>query len=477
MKKLISMLMALVMIVAICAGCGAGGNTPAATPDTPNTPSQGQEQTPGQAEPESGYQVVSDQAFGGAIKYDPTLPVNNGEEITIDYWLWTSDAVWQAVMDEYMAIHPNVHINIINNPWDDYFVKLPVALSGKDGPAMFNMHPSYTDLIINSMAPYDIPLADMQADYSGVDSHIVDGKVHFLDIGYMTGSIFYNADYWAEAGLTDEDIPATWDEFFELAKKLTVKDETGKIVRAGWNCQGYVNSNYIMGLNYQLGQYLFEDDMVTPDINNEANVKIMNMLLDAYNCGEISTLDFTDEALVSFVTGQTAMISSWGWLNDYIPANVPGFNFGVFEIPVFDVDNYHAYNRTNAECTFGINANAPADQQAVAQDIVRFFLANDEAMINVDLAYSCFPSKKCLAENERILSNKALAAIKDHIDEYIYPGALSSTFETNLKIMEQDVFYNGMSVEDALQKCEDAIAADLEMENFVSIENQYVPKH
>jgi len=477
MKKLISMLMALVMIVAICAGCGAGGNTPATTPNTPNTPSQGQEQTPGQVEPESGYQVVSDQAFGGAIKYDPTLPVNNGEEITIDYWLWTSDAVWQAVMDEYMAIHPNVHINIINNPWEDYFVKLPVALSGKDGPAMFNMHPSYTDLVVNSMAPYAIPLADMQADYNGVDSHIIDGNVYFLDIGYMTGSIFYNADHWAEAGLTEADIPATWDEFFEVAKKLTVKDETGKITRAGWNCQGYVNSNYIMGLNYQLGQYLFEDDMVTPDINNEANVRIMNMLLDAYNCGEISTLDFTDEALVSFVTGQTSMISSWGWLNDYILANAPDLNFGVFEVPVFDVNNYHAYNRTNAECTFGINANASPEQQAVAQDIVRFFLANDEAMINVDLAYSCFPSKKSLADNEKIISNKALAAVKDHIDEYIYPGALSSTFETNLKIMEQDVFYNGMSVEDALQKCEDAIAADLEMENFVSIENQYVPKH
>jgi hypothetical protein len=42
--------------------------------------------------------------------------------------------------------------------------------------------------------------------------------------------------------------------------------------------------------------------------------------------------------------------------------------------------------------------------------------------------------------------------------------------------MEQDVFYNGMSVEDALQKAEDAIAQDLEMENFVSLEYDYQPK-
>ncbi len=415
------------------------------------------------------------EVFGDAIKYDPSVPVNNGEEITIDFWLWTSDAIWQAVMDKYMAIHPNVHINIINNPWDDFFVKLPVALSSNEGPALFNMHPSYANLMINLMEPYDIPIEDLEADYNGIEAHVIDGKVYFIDIGYMTGSIFYNKVFWDEAGLTDEDIPATWDEFFDLARKLTVKDESGKIVRAGWNCQNYVNSNYIMGLNYQLGQYLFEDDMKTADINNEADIKIMNMILDAYKGGDISTIDFTDEALVSFVTGQTAMISSWGWLNDYIVANAPGFEFGVFEVPVFDKDNIYAYNRLNAEATFGISASAPADQKAVAQDIVKFFLADDESMISADLGYSCFPSKKSLAENEQIMTNKALAAIKDHISQYIYPGSLSSTFETNLKIMEEDVFYNGMSVEDALQKAEDAINADLEMEDFTSIENQYTP--
>ena len=456
MKRLLVLLLTAVMVLGLV-GCGAQpASEPAAEIETAAYPTE-----------------LSDKAFGGAVKYDPELPVNNGEEITLDYWLWTSDAIWQAVMDQYMEMHPNVHINVINNPFDEYFVKLPVAISSEDGPALFNVHPSYTDLIINSMAPYTIPVEELQADYNGVDAHIIDGKVYFIDIGYMTGSIFYNTDYWAEAGLTDEDIPTTWSEFFEVAKKLTVKDADGKITRAGWNCQSYVNSNYIMGLNYQQGQLLFEEDMKTADINNEANVKIMNMLLDAYNSGDISTLDYTDEALVSFATGQTAMISSWGWLNDYMIANFPDINFGVFEVPVFDENDVYAYNRLNAESTFGISANAPADQQAVAQDIVRFFLASDECMIAADLGYSTFPSKKCLADNEQIMSNMALASVKDHFDKYLYPGSLSSTFETNLKIMEQDVFYNGVPVEEALQKAEDAINADLAMEDFTSIEDQY----
>lgn len=467
MKKIIALLLAAIMVLSLAAcgqssGSGAAAQSPAA-----------EEQAAAAA---SYNDDLSDQAFGGAVKYDPAKPVNNGEPITIDYWLWTSDAIWQDVMNQYMAIHPNVTINIINNPFDDYFVKLPVALSGSDGPTIFNMHPSYMNLVGSFLAPYAIPLDQLQADFDGVDAHVIDGKVYFLDMGYMTGSIFYNKAHWAEAGLTEADIPKTWDEFFEVAKKLTVKDESGKIVRAGWNCQGYVNSNYIMGLNYQQGQYLFEDDMKTADINNEANVKIMEMLVDAYASGDISTLDFTDEALVSFVTGQTSMISSWGWLNDYAVVNAPDLDFGVFEVPVFDTNNIYAYNRTNAESTFAINANASAEQQAVAQDIVRFFLANDEAQITANLGYSTFPAKKSLASDERILTNKALASVSEHIDQYIYPGALSATFETNLKIMEQDVFYNGMAIADALQKAEDAINADLAMEEFTSIENQYQPK-
>lgn len=457
MKKFLTVLLAVACAFTLVA-CGSGSDS-----DT------------GSGTTTTAYPTeLSDKAFGHTIKYDPELPVNNGEEITIDYWLWTSDAIWQSVVDAYTEIHPNVHINIVNNNFDDFFVKLAVAIGDESGPTLFNMHVSNEDLVINNMAPYAIPVEELEADYNGVEDHIKeDGNVYYLDIGYMTGSIFYNKTMWSEAGLTDADIPKTWDEFFEVAKKLTVKDASGNITRAGWNCQGYVNSNYIMGVGYQLGQGLFEDDMKTADINNEANIKIMQMLLDNINSGEITNMDFTNEALVSFATGGTAMISSWGWLNDYLVANFPDVDFGVFEIPVFDTENVYAYNRTNTESTMGINANATEAQQAVAQDFVRFFLANDECMTKVDLGYSTFPSKKALVDNEEIMANKALASVKDHISQYVNPGSLPATFETNLKIMEEDVFYNGMDIAEALQKAEDAINDDLAETDFVSIENQY----
>ncbi|WP_416387469.1 extracellular solute-binding protein [Dorea amylophila] len=41
---------------------------------------------------------------------------------------------------EYEKIHPNVKINIINNPWDGFWTKLPLALQkGSEGPTLFNV--------------------------------------------------------------------------------------------------------------------------------------------------------------------------------------------------------------------------------------------------------------------------------------------------------------------------------------------------
>ena len=88
----------------------------------------------------------------------------------------------------------------------------------------------------------------------------------------MTSLIFYNADYWAEAGLTEADIPRTWDEFRELAKKLTKYDANGDIQVAG-----FVPNNILgvfwLDLHYQLGGKLYGEGAQTVDWNNEAGRK------------------------------------------------------------------------------------------------------------------------------------------------------------------------------------------------------------
>lgn len=45
-----------------------------------------------------------------------------------------------------------------------------------------------------------------------------------VPMGYAPTSVWYNTDMWKAAGLTDKDIPTTWDQLLEVAKKLTKSD-------------------------------------------------------------------------------------------------------------------------------------------------------------------------------------------------------------------------------------------------------------
>lgn len=447
-KKMVATMMAAVMAVTVLNGCGS------------NESKEVEKNLIEQKEP-----------FGDTIKYDPGVIINDGKDITVELWEWSSDDLFQKVIDGYTAIHPNVKIKLVNNPWDDYWTKLPLALDSENGPAIFNVHNSYHENLINYMAPLDIPLEQLKADFNGVDAHVIDGKVYYIDYGIMTGSVYYNKDMWKAAGLTEDDIPKTWDELRKVAKKLTIKDGN-TFIQAGLNFNDDFHQNYLLGLNYQLGENLFKEDGTTPNVNSDAMKKIMKMLVDMYEVDGVGSKDFGEKSSDSFGQGQSAMVIQWGHFYNTLKTNWSDIDFGVFEIPAFDNEPY-AYNRYNGESTFGINKNAPEDQQAVAQDFVKYFLASDDVQVAFNLAMSTFPTKKSLADNEKILENPSLSVLSEHIDRYIWPGPMPATMENSLKKAGQDIFFNGADIDTVLNEAQNTIIKDMKNSSFVSVESLY----
>lgn len=407
----------------------------------------------------------------GAMKYDAALPVNNGEPISIELWYWTGAAnLFQALKDEYTAAHPNVAITLVENPWDDYWTKLPLALQGKDGPAIFNVHNSKHDLLIGYMAPYNVSLSELEDDFVGVSAHVIDGNVYYIDYGMMTATMYYNKAMWAAAGLTESDIPKTWDEFRVIAKKLTIRDEKGALVQAGFSFNGGAQGD-VLGMQYQYGQNLFNGDKVT--FNNEAIQTVVQRMKDIYEVDGSGDYNFGNNSGDNFGQGMVAMYLGWGFMHNVLKSNFPDTEFGSFEIPTPSTDVPYAYHRYNGESTFGVNKNASAAQQEVAQDIVRFFLASDSLEKQFCLANSVFPAKKSLAHDADILSVSSIAVLADHIDRYIWPGPMPSAVEENMKIALEDIFYNGADIQTALQNAEDTCNQELSTGDFVSVESQY----
>lgn len=460
MKKLLSLVLVLTMLLTLV-GCAKKDNTS-------DEEKKNNDSTTGVVDTNEnkGLEVIGD-----TLKYDPNVLVNNGETITIDFWTWDFVDIYQNLIDQYQTIHPNVTINLIETPWGDYWTKLPLSLNSKDSPAVFAVHNSFHDNLINYMAPYEMSLDELRADFLNVDSHLIDGKIYYMDYAMMTANLYYNKDMWAAAGLTEADFPKTWDDMREVAKKLTIR-EGDNFVQAGFNHNGTFNQ-MVLGLNYQLGQNLFNEDG-TATINNEAMNDVVKYFVDLYKVDGVGSENFGATAAESFGQGQSAMVVMWGYYYNSLAANYPDVNFGVLEIPKFSADEeIYAYNRYNGESSLGISKNVSAEAQAVAQDFVRYSLANDEFLVDYSVRANCFPTKISLANNEKVLSSPVLAALAPNIDRYVWPGTMPSTLEDNLKIAGENILYNGMPISDALAQAEAAINTDLANTEFVPVENMY----
>lgn len=450
-RKVTAICLAVFMMVFTCA-CGKSGTVTY----------KGETDT----NPDKGLEVMGDH-----VTYDPNHLVNDGDPIELDWWLWDAPDLFGSIAEEYEKIHPNVTIHIINNPWDGFWTKLPLALQkGEDGPTLFNVHNSYQHLLLNYMEPYDIDIQDLEEDFFTAKSHEIDGKIYYMDFGIMTGAIYYNKDMWAAAGLTEEDIPKTWDEFREVAKKLTIMED-GKMVQAGFNFNGDFE-NLMQGVPYQYGDTIFDETGTVPRLTQEGQIETAQMFLDFYEKDHVGDKDFGTDAAQSFGQGQSAMVYRWGHFYGYMETNYPDINYGTFEIPTVTEDPF-AYDRYNGESTPGINKNATPEQKEVAQDFIRFYLANQEKQKELCMNYSLFPSNNALRDDKDLLKNPAIQAVSEHIDNYIWPGAMPATLGDNLKIACQDMMYNNTPVEEALQNAEDIVKVDLSNQEFVASENLY----
>lgn len=204
----------------------------------------------------------------------------------------------------------------------------------------------------------------------------------------------------------------------------------------------------------------------------DGQIEAAQMLLDLYNVYGVGSKDFGTDYEQSFGQEQSAMVYDWGHFYGYLSTNYPNVNYGTFEIPADD-ENPFAYDRYNGESTPGINANASDAQKEVAQDFIRFYLANDDAQKELCMYYSLFPAKDCLREDADIMANPAVSAVAEHIDNYIWPGAMPSTVENNMSIACEDMLYNGVAPEKALQDAEDIVKVDLSNQEFESAESLY----
>ena len=161
--------------------------------------------------------------------YKKKNKINGGKPIKLEYWEWSSQrAEYQRNwIKAYTAMYPNVEIEMVLQPWKNYWPAITTNVPAGEGPALWHMHTSKLTEFCegNLMAP----MPDFVADQNhlnnrwvgfaegAMDCPLTKGR-HFLPMGAMLPLLLINTDKWNSAGLTQDDIPKTWDQFRNVAK-------------------------------------------------------------------------------------------------------------------------------------------------------------------------------------------------------------------------------------------------------------------
>ena len=154
----------------------------------------------------------------------------------VDFYRW-AEATFEAA-------HPDVDIVIEQFPGSslkDFEIKLRLRFSSGKSPDVFVASEvvtgEYARLGLLSPAPPEIErmvqenaLNDMlrQAPYYADTCYGIAGDAAWQ-------ALYYNKEMFREAGLDPDRPPATWDELLDYADRLTVRDEQGRVQRAGFS--------------------------------------------------------------------------------------------------------------------------------------------------------------------------------------------------------------------------------------------------
>src|SRR5829696_4835788 len=172
---------------------------------------------------DSGYGNGEDSAAGGAT---------SGVQLSMLIGS-SGDAETKAVNDATAAWAQKGGNTVTVTPAKDLTQELTQALSGGTPPDLFYIDASRFAALVKAgaLAAYGDDLPNKSDFYPNLlESFTSDGKVYCAPKDFSTLALQINTDLWTKAGLTDADIPTTWEQLEAVARKLTTGGVTGLVI-------------------------------------------------------------------------------------------------------------------------------------------------------------------------------------------------------------------------------------------------------
>lgn len=238
-------------------------------------------------------------------------------EITLWHrWSGDNGKYLQEVVDAFEMKNPDISVDVVAKP-GEYMELLQSMIAdlaaGNTPPDMFVGGYNLLEYIATELKPNDIStLAADKATYEEFKSRFepavfditnIDGKQIGSPFALSNIITYVNMDIFKAAGLSEADIPKTWDDIFKVGKQI--KEKTGKYMVGIQLPDTWADAALI----YSAGGTMKTADGQLTDLTNAGIIEALTMWQRLYNEGLIPFC--TDSELqADFSAGNVAMLAT-----------------------------------------------------------------------------------------------------------------------------------------------------------------------
>jgi len=291
-------------------------------------------------------------------------------QVSLEVWgVYDDSSIFGDLVKKYEKLNKCATIRYEKKNFDDYEEQLINAFASDKAPDIFMIHntwlPKHKDKLKELLPAELLPFPDFRAAFVDVIEQDLteENKIYALPLYVDTLALYYNKEYFNTAGISYP--PTTWDELIEVSEKLTKRNKSGQIERAGIALGTAENINRSTDI---LALLMLQNGtvMVSPTKDTVTFSRSVAGETGLYYPGRDALRFYTDFAnpskttytwnkqmpysIDAFIEGKTAMMINYSHQIDIIKLKAPYLNFAVGPMPQlterdFDINyaNYWAF--------------------------------------------------------------------------------------------------------------------------------------